>query len=293
MQPLVFFWNFNDMKFISLSILGIFLFASAPAQGLTDTSFIYFPFDSYQLTAEARQDLQEFLVRFQNQPGKLTVYGHCDAKGSHEYNDRLSEKRTAVTRQWLVENGVPGKYISLVKGFGKRNPLNNNSTDHERSLNRRVEIIMDISPANPSPAPVDTIKTFSQKSIETSKEGEKLVLPNINFQGGLHRFMPSSLPSLKELLTVMQSHPTLVIEIQGHICCRANSDVDGMDMETREWNLSSARAMAVYDYLAENGIQKSRMSFKGLAGRFPLVFPETSEEDRNKNRRVEILIIKK
>ena len=281
------------MKIISLAILGFFLYSPVNAQQ-KDTSLIYFPFDSHQLTTEAKQQLQEFLELFQNQPGKLTIYGHCDTKGSHEYNDRLSQKRTTSVKQWLEENGVAGEYITTVKGWGKRNPVNDNSSDEERNLNRRVEIIFDIHKENPrQPNKPDTVKTFSQKTIETSKEGEKLVLPNINFQGGLHRFQPSAMPSLKELLETMKARPTLEIEIQGHICCRANSDVDGLDMETGGWNLSETRAMAVYDYLAENGINKSRMSFKGLAGRFPLIYPELNEADRNKNRRVEILIIKK
>jgi outer membrane protein OmpA-like peptidoglycan-associated protein len=282
------------MKIIRLAILGFFLYTSAHAQDQKDTSFIYFSFDSDDLTTNARQQLQEFLEIFQNKPGNLTIYGHCDIKGSHEYNDRLSQKRTTVVKQWLKENGVAGEYITLVKGWGKRNPVNNNSSEDERSLNRRVEIIFDILKENPGQSnKPDTVKTFSQKTIETIKEGEKLVLPNINFQGGLHRFQPSALPSLKELLETLKSRPTLEIEIQGHICCRANSDVDGLDMETGGWNLSETRAMAVYDYLVENGINKSRMSFKGLAGGFPLIYPEMNEADRNKNRRVEILIIKK
>src|SRR5688572_4793508 len=127
------------MKIISLAILGFFLYSSAHGQNQKDTSFIYFPFDSDQLTSDARQQLQEFLEIFQNQPGKLTIYGHCDFKGSHEYNDRLSNKRTSVVRQWLEENGVAAEYITMVKGWGKRNPLNNNSSEDERSLNRRVE----------------------------------------------------------------------------------------------------------------------------------------------------------
>ena len=101
------------MKFISLAFLGIIFFASAKAQ--KDTSFIYFPFDSDQLTTEARQELQGFLEIFQKQPARLTIYGHCDSKGSHTYNDQLSEKRTSAVKKWLEENGVKDENISLVK----------------------------------------------------------------------------------------------------------------------------------------------------------------------------------
>jgi flagellar motor protein MotB len=63
-------------------------------------------------------------------------------------------------------------------------------------------------------------------------------------------------------------------------------------METGRYDLSTARAKAVYDYLVENGIEAKRMRYKGLAGQFPIVMPELSEADRTTNRRVEILILK-
>ena len=50
---------------------------------------------------------------------------------------------------------------------------------------------------------------------------------------------------------------------------------------------------AILNYLVEQGIDKMRMTYRGFAGRYPLVFPEVSEEDRTLNRRVEIKIVKK
>jgi outer membrane protein OmpA-like peptidoglycan-associated protein len=49
----------------------------------------------------------------------------------------------------------------------------------------------------------------------------------------------------------------------------------------------------VYDFLVAGGIDKSRMSYRGFAGRFPLVSPEQTEADRTMNRRVEVKIISK
>ena len=72
--------------------------------------------------------------------------------------------------------------------------------------------------------------------------------------------------------------------IQGHVCC-TEGELDAIDRKTNERNLSIARAKFVYDYLLSQGIKKSRMSYEGLAHKFPLGGSE------DKDRRVEILIL--
>ena len=103
--------------------------------------------------------------------------------------------------------------------------------------------------------------------------------------------MPESIPVLKELLQTMQQNPTLVIEIQGHICCEIGPQ-EGLDNETGTRNLSVNRARVVYEYLIRNGISPQRLSYRGLGHRFPL-FPDDTDEHKLLNRRVEIKIIKK
>ncbi|MBA2745438.1 MAG: OmpA family protein [Flavisolibacter sp.] len=275
--------------FLLYMTFGIFAHAQT-----RDTSLILFEFDSYTLSPSAKVQLQRWVNTYQQQKGDIILYGHCDAKGSHEYNDQLSENRSNAVKEWLEQHGVASSAISMVKGFGKRNPLNENKNDDEREINRRVEIILE---KKEIPVVTETTeeppKILLKETIDSLKVGDKLVLPHINFQGGLHRFLPSALPSLEELLKAMQSNPALEIEIQGHICCRAGVEQDGIDLETRQYNLSAARARAVYDYLVSNGIKKNRMRYKGFAGMFPLVSPELSEADRTANRRVEILVLKR
>jgi outer membrane protein OmpA-like peptidoglycan-associated protein len=57
--------------------------------------------------------------------------------------------------------------------------------------------------------------------------------------------------------------------------------------------LSTNRAKRVYDYLLKKGINKNRMTYQGYGGTKPLVRFEKDSEDANKNRRVEIKVIKK
>jgi outer membrane protein OmpA-like peptidoglycan-associated protein len=259
-----------------------------------DTSVVYFDFDKWDLTPAARTSLDDFVSRSLDKKIPLTIKGHCDAKGSDAYNDVLSEKRVASVKSYLLEKGMDPSLIILSRGYGEKEPLNNNRTDEERKVNRRVELIWPLQNVSTTTPVVETPSEqvkLSQK-IDTVKEGENITLRNINFYGGRHTFLPQALDPLNELLEVMKTHPALVIEIQGHICCFRGTE-DGMDYDANDRRLSVNRARAVYEYLADNGIEKERMSYKGYAGTRRLVEEEMTEADRTLNRRVEIRIVKK
>ena len=105
--------------------------------------------------------------------------------------------------------------------------------------------------------------------------------------------IPASYLILDELLNIMKNNPTLVIEIQGHICCQFG-DADGQDIETNTMTLSENRAHAIHDYLISQGINKNRVSYKGFGHSKPLhPYPELNEEERTENWRVEIKILKR
>lgn len=263
-----------------------------------DTVSIYFPFDRAELTVSATSVLNQFLAAYKNSDSytSLVLRGHCDAIGSDNYNDHLSERRVAAVLQYLKQQGVSDSAITFYKGYGEREPIQDNATTVGRQQNRRVEIIWTTPAVSAAPPaqqkPKDTIPELTQETVKTVKEGQTLRLRNINFYGGSHSFLPHSQTALNELLAVMKENPTLVIEIHGHICCLPG-ERDGFDYDSNDWNLSLNRARAVYDFLYKNGIDASRMSYKGFAGRVPLVYPEYTEQDRTANRRVEIKIIKR
>jgi outer membrane protein OmpA-like peptidoglycan-associated protein len=72
---------------------------------------------------------------------KLEVEGHTDATGGEELNQRLSEKRAASVRDYLVNSGVTADNVAA-RGFGKTQPIADNTTSEGRKLNRRVEMIV-------------------------------------------------------------------------------------------------------------------------------------------------------
>jgi outer membrane protein OmpA-like peptidoglycan-associated protein len=80
----------------------------------------------------------------------------------------------------------------------------------------------------------------------------------------------------------MKANPKLKIAIEGHICCATSDDL----------NLSGMRAKVVYDYLVNNGISGNRLSHQGFGSSRPIIpLPETTEEERIQNRRVEVRIL--
>jgi outer membrane protein OmpA-like peptidoglycan-associated protein len=69
----------------------------------------------------------------------LTIAGHTDSTGSEEYNLQLSQRRADAVKNALMAQGVSAARMNTI-GYGESNPIADNSTEHGRQLNRRVEI---------------------------------------------------------------------------------------------------------------------------------------------------------
>lgn len=115
--------------------------ANAPTSAAPVPNFdllITFEYDSDQLTAGARQNLDEFATALQN-PGlinkRFVVEGHTDGKGSQEYNMELSQRRASAVVKYLADRGVSDAQLSA-RGYGKLKPRSNDPLD---PTNRRVE----------------------------------------------------------------------------------------------------------------------------------------------------------
>ena len=250
-------------------------------------TIIQFDFDKSTLTDSSKEQLSNFVKENQTMASaKIELHGYCDSSGTATYNDRLSLRRVEVVHQFLLSEGIADSAIIVKKGYGENKPLNDNATKEQRSLNRRVELIVAATGLGTT-LTVDQI--LSGAKIST---GDKITLKTINFIGGYHYFIDESLPALRELLKVMRSHPTMVIRVEGHICCGPLDEADGIDLGTEIKNLSVARAKAVQEYLVNNGIEASRISSAGFGHTKPLhPYPEKTAEEEQANRRVEIVII--
>lgn len=284
------------MRYI-LCILFLVTVSAALAQK-QDRFTVNFNFNKYDITTGAAARLDSFIKALPQKMQGLAIelYGHCDSVGNNDYNDQLSQKRVETVKNYLSNKGIESTAIAKEEGFGKRQPLNGNASDYERSLNRRVEIAITYIVEKPVEIAVEKpIEKTITKSFEdtTTKVGAVITLKNLNFVGGMHYLLPQSAPVIRELLEVMQQHPQLVISIEGHVCCLPDN-ADGVDLALGTRNLSEMRAKTVYDYLLKNGIEAKRISYKGFGHQYPITpYPEMSEEERINNRRVEVRIISK
>jgi outer membrane protein OmpA-like peptidoglycan-associated protein len=113
------------------------------ARGLiVNMSDVLFDFNKYTLKPEAREKLAKvsgILLAYPNL--KLQVEGYTDNIGSDEYNQQLSEERAGGVRDYLVSQSVADQSVTA-QGFGKRDPVADNSTNAGRAQNRRVELVV-------------------------------------------------------------------------------------------------------------------------------------------------------
>ncbi|OGC78834.1 MAG: peptidoglycan-associated lipoprotein, partial [candidate division Zixibacteria bacterium RBG_16_40_9] len=91
--------------------------------GKVDLKRIHFEFDKYRLTDEAKEILAEN-ARFlrNNSKVRITIEGHCDERGTVEYNLALGERRAQAAKNYLMELGVPENRIQIIS-YGKERPM--------------------------------------------------------------------------------------------------------------------------------------------------------------------------
>lgn len=101
---------------------------------------VNFEFDKSRLTANARTILDGVGDALTTAPTvTVEIGGHTDAKGTDEYNQKLSERRAQSVVQYLVGKGIDSGRMTSV-GYGESQPVADNETDEGRELNRRVEL---------------------------------------------------------------------------------------------------------------------------------------------------------
>lgn len=109
--------------------------AAALEQKLQD---VFFAFDSSQLTWESRQALAEN-ARILADASRFAVIleGHCDERGTNEYNLALGDRRARSVRDYLVQAGVPASRLTLIS-YGEERPFAFGHDESAWSQNRRV-----------------------------------------------------------------------------------------------------------------------------------------------------------
>jgi peptidoglycan-associated lipoprotein len=103
---------------------------------------VFFDTDSSSLSADAQHTLQkqsEWLKQYS--AVNVTVEGHCDERGTREYNLALGERRANAVKKYLVSLGVGGKRISTIS-YGKERPAVIGNDESAWSQNRRAVTVL-------------------------------------------------------------------------------------------------------------------------------------------------------
>ena len=143
----------------------------------------------------------------------------------------------------------------------------------------------------------DTISQTSEPPLGNLDPGHEehdtlrvINLQNLYFYPDRAILTNESVPYLQELAEQLKAYPSATFDIVGHI--NYQSRLDSTHLKDL-YRLSEQRAKAVYDYLAEHGIPPAKMKYKGVGNSQPLIAAPRNDDERRKNMRVQVIIMKK
>jgi peptidoglycan-associated lipoprotein len=102
---------------------------------------IHFDFDQYDIRLDAKPILQAIASwLLKNTSVNILTEGHCDERGTDEYNLALGDRRAKATRDYLTALGVPSNRIEMLS-YGEEKPLCTDNTEECWARNRRVHFV--------------------------------------------------------------------------------------------------------------------------------------------------------
>ena len=224
-----------------------------------------FAFDSDEFTDEGKAAIEKY--RDEISPELAQAYagiiiGHTDSVGNPDYNMGLSKRRAQSVADYLEETGTAVEKLRVV-GRGQNEPIASNETDEGRAQNRRVEIIVIGEARAMDTMRFPSVALFPRRSEELTAGGKQV----------LERNRQDARDQLRR---------ATYIEIIGH--------TDDVGDDDYNQGLSERRAKSVLNYLAETGVDSSKMVAVGAGENLPIASNMT-EEGRAENRRVEVMVL--
>jgi len=115
--------------------------ANLDSYTLQNTASVRFNFDSYELTPEAKDALNQLASQIKDRDNFiLEIQGFADWVGSDAYNNQLTQRRADAVRRYIAEQHNVALFRMHILGFGEVRPVADNKTPEGRAENRRVEI---------------------------------------------------------------------------------------------------------------------------------------------------------
>lgn len=112
-------------------------------RGALSQQTVYFDFDRSAIKPSEQPKLEQVATFMKNTPGvQLKIEGHCDERGTEEYNRALGERRAISAREFLIQkHGIESGRITTVS-FGEDKPVSLEKTEEAYQANRRAEFII-------------------------------------------------------------------------------------------------------------------------------------------------------
>lgn len=281
------------MKKVLLYILFIVFPFVASAQ--TKIKSFYFENEKSIPTPYSQNQLGLFKQSFNR--GEITIleiYSYTDSVGSVSYNDSLAKRRLdyvsnflgvvsnsnvklkpyGLDRKYDVKNYKSWRRVDIYYAIGGKSPVLKQDTITEVIEEKEQEIIEEIEEIVE-----EKMDTANQDLIDASFRASLPYIMNIEFIEGTAKIEPASFSEIKKMYDYLSTHKAVNILIRGHVCCGNNM------------RISKNRAKSVYKELLKMGLDKNRLDYVGMSNKEPLVFPEKTNEDRQRNRRVDVQFI--
>jgi len=103
---------------------------------------VFFDFDSTVLGSDAQGQLKQNAAWLEhNSANKALIEGHCDSRGTSEYNMALGERRASTAKEYLVRLGIASPRLETVS-FGEERPFDSGKGENAWAKNRRAHFVM-------------------------------------------------------------------------------------------------------------------------------------------------------
>jgi outer membrane protein OmpA-like peptidoglycan-associated protein/flagellar hook assembly protein FlgD len=203
-------------------------------------------------------------------------------------NIRPFYHETSKIKKWKITiTGPDQKIFKLFKGIGKiPEEIKWDGKSIKGELVESAEnyyMILEASDIAGNYVKSKRIKVETDILVIVTEKGLKMRISNINFAAGSDRLKPRGIKILNRVYVILQKYKRYDVLVEGH--------TDDRGSDTYNQKLSERRAQSVMNFLVKKGMPGKRFTFEGK-GETTTLYPNTSRENRRRNRRVEFLLVK-
>jgi len=219
---------------------------------------------------EGKKILDEVIQQLQKYGNKKwRIEGHMDSNGNKRFLRNLSLERAKAVLEYFSYFGGLKRENFQVFGMGDNFPIGDNNTEEGRKLNRRIEIIAEVTEI---------------ESGNTEKQGDEfnqfILRSDDIFEYNKVTLTELAKQLLDEIALYIKNQPGSEWRIEGY--------TDNQGSASILKKLSLERANTVFDYLVSQGLSSDQFTVLGLGGANPITNNDT-EERRSTNRRILII----